>query len=156
MKTKMQSMVWSALLVAGLMAGPATAQAQDEGGQKPAREQRQQGPQGPRGDRVQMLREQLGLTDAQVEQLKPIFAAEREELAAKRRELGGRDADREKLREAMRPIHESYIPKIEAVLTAEQREKWAKMRERRERAGGPGVGGRPGGPGPKPGTEATE
>ncbi len=154
MKTNVQTMVWSALLAAGLMAGVPAAQAQEEGGQKPAREQRQQGPQGQRGDRVQMLREQLGLTDAQVEQLKPIFAAEREEVAAKRRELGGREADREKVREATRAIHESYIPKIEAVLTEEQREKWAKLRERR--AGRPGGPGGPGGPGAPKGGGDTE
>lgn len=141
-------MVWSTLLAAGLMAAIPAARAQEEGGKKPGkeqREQRQQGAQGQRGDRLQMLRQHLGLTDEQVEQLKPILAAEREELMAKRRELG-RDADAETRREAMRKIHESYIPKIEAVLTAEQREKWAKLRElRANRPGGPG--------GPKGGDE---
>jgi Spy/CpxP family protein refolding chaperone len=150
MKTKLQSMVWSALLAGGLLVAPGVVQAQQEGGdQKPSREQReargeQQQQQRREGDnRIEMLRERLALTDAQVEQLKPIFAAERQELMAKRRELG-RDADRDAQREAARAIHESYIPKIEAVLTAEQREKWTQLRERRAPRGPGAAGSKPG------------
>lgn len=131
MNSKLPTMMWSGLLAAGLMITMPAARAQDEGGEKPKKERRE----GVRGQRVEMLRERLGLTDAQVEQLKPILAAEREEMLAKRKELG-RDADRETIREAARAVHQSYIPKIEAVLTPEQREKWAEMRERRaDRAG---------------------
>ena len=92
---------------------------------------------------VEALREQLGLTDEQVEKLKPIFAAQREEMAAKRKELG-QDADRAKVREAMQAIREKYKAQIEAVLTPEQKEKLAKLRER-----GPGGPGGQGGEGRK-------
>lgn len=146
MNTKTQSMIWSGLLMAGLLIAVPAAQAQSEGGERPKKERREGGS----GERLEMLRERLGLTDAQVAQLKPILAAEREELAAKRKELG-KDADRETVREAMREIHEKYQPQIQAVLTAEQKEKLAKLRERREKKGGgpggPGGGG-PGGGGP--------
>lgn len=156
MKTKLQSVMWSVLLAAGLTAALPAARAQDEGGEKPKKE-RAERPERPAGgggpaQRLEMMRERLGLTDAQVEQLKPILAAEREEVAAKRKELG-KDADRAAVREAMQAIREKYRPQIEAILTPEQREKVAAARERGQ--GGPGgqggQGGGYGGEGKKPG-----
>lgn len=140
MKTKMQSVMWSLALATGLMAALPVVRAADENGQPPKKEQRQGGP----GMNLEMLREKLKLTDAQVEKLKPILAAEREEVMAKRKELG-QDADREKMREAMKTIREKYKAQIEAVLTPEQKELFAKLRERR----GPGGPGGPGGGKPK-------
>jgi protein CpxP len=125
--------------------------AQSDEGDRPKKERRE----GAIGERLERLREMLGLSDAQVAQLKEIFAAERAEMRAKAKELG-RDADREERREVARAIHQSYVPKIEAVLTPEQREQWAQIRERArerrdERAGGPGgpgvAGKKRGGPG---------
>ena len=154
MKTKLQSVMWSMLLAAGLTAALPVVRAQDEGGEKPKKE-RAERPERPAGggpaQRLEMMRERLGLTDAQVEQLKPIFAAEREEVAAKRKELG-KDADRAAVREAMQAIREKYRPQIEAVLTPEQREKVAAARERGPgRQGGPGGEGREGKKPGKPG-----
>lgn len=149
MKTKLQSVMWSMLLAAGLTAALPVVRAQEEGGEKPKKE-RAERPERPAGgggpaQRLEMMRERLGLTDAQVEQLKPILAAEREETMAKRKELG-KDADRAAVREAMQAIREKYRPQIEAILTPEQREKVAAVRER-----GPGGPGGPGGEGKKPG-----
>lgn len=139
MKSKSHVLMLSTVLAAfALLAAPAGAQPAGEQG-KPAR----QGPGRPGGDRLEQMRERLGLTDAQVEQLRPIFAAEREELEAKRKELG-REATREQRQEAARAVHEKYKAQIDAVLTAEQKEKLAKQRERMEnRRGGPDKPGAP-------------
>ncbi len=150
MKTKLQSVMWSLLLAAGLTAALPVVRAQEEGGEKPKKE-RAERPERPAGgggpaQRLEMMRERLGLTDAQVEQLKPLFAAEREEVAAKRKELG-KDADRAAVREAMQAIREKYRPQIEAILTPEQREKVAAARAR----GPGGQGGGYGAEGKKPG-----
>lgn len=146
MKTKTQTVMWSLLLAVGLSAALPMARAEDGAAEKPQKERREGGPAG----RLEAMRQRLGLTDAQVAQLKEIFAAEREELMAKRKELG-KDADRQAAREASQAIREKYRSKIESVLTAEQLEKWTKQRERRQ-GGGPGGGeGKerrgPGGPG---------
>lgn len=156
MKTKLQSVMWSMLLAAGLTAALPVVRAQEEGGEKPKKERAERPERPPGGggpaQRLEMMRERLGLTDAQVEQLKPIFAAEREEVTAKRKELG-KDADRAAVREAMQAIREKYRPQVEAVLTPEQREKVAAARERGPGGpGGPGGGeGKKHGEGKKPG-----
>lgn len=142
MKTKTQTVMWSLLVAAGISVALPMARAEDGDTQKPKMERREGGP----AQRLEKLRESLGLTDAQVAQLKEIFAAEREETVAKRKELG-KDADRDAVRDAMQPIREKYRAKIEAVLTPEQREKWAKLRERR--SGGPGGPGEGAGDGKK-------
>ena len=139
MKTRMQTLLWSLALAGGLLAAmPAQAQDQAQGQGERPRQERRQG----MGMNVEALKEQLGLTDEQVEKLKPIFAAQREEIAAKRAELG-EGADRAKVREAMQAVREKYTAQIDAVLTAEQKEKMAKLRERGpgRRQGGPGAPG---------------
>jgi Spy/CpxP family protein refolding chaperone len=137
MNPKMKTAMWSLLLMAGLSAALPIARAEQGEGQR--QERRAGGP----GERLDILRERLGLSDAQVAQLKEIFAAEREKIAAKRKELG-KDANRAEVRAAMREIREKSRAKIAAVLTPEQREKFAQMREKmKERAGrgGPGSEG---------------
>ena len=144
MKTKTQSLMCGLLLIAGLMLAP-TAQAQGNGdgeGAKKARPERPEG--GPRGA-IEQMRERLGLTDEQVEKIKPILAAQQAEVQAARK-AAGKEADRAELRAKMQEIREKYRAQIEEVLTPEQREKMAKARERGNRPGGPGAGG-PNGPG---------
>ena len=87
---------------------------------------------GPRGDRAAMLKEKLGLTDAQTEQIKKIFADQQEAMKALREKEG----DRESKKDAMKQIHEDTKAKIDAVLTAEQKAKMDTMREKRK--DGPG------------------
>jgi Spy/CpxP family protein refolding chaperone len=139
MKTKSCILMFSTLLAAfALLAAPASAQPA-EGKDKDKKSE--SGPKRPGGgERLEQMRERLGLTDAQIEQLRPIFAAEREELMAKRKELG-KDATREERREAMREVHEKYQDRIQAVLTDEQKEKIGKQRERVGKKGGPGADG---------------
>jgi Spy/CpxP family protein refolding chaperone len=148
MKTRMQTLIWSLALAGGLLAAM-PAQAQDQAQGERPRQERRQG--GPGGMNVEALKEQLGLTDEQVEKLKPILAAQREEITAKRKELG-EDADRAKVREAMQAVREKYTAQIDAILTAEQKEKMAKLRERGagRRQGGPGAPGAGAGEGATP------
>lgn len=80
---------------------------------------------GPKGDGARM-KEQLGLTDEQAEKIKAIHAEEREQLRALREKEG----DKESKRGEMKKIREATRAKVDAVLTAEQREKAAKMREK--------------------------
>lgn len=80
---------------------------------------------GPKGDGARM-KEQLGLTDEQAEKIKAIHAEEREQIQALREKEG----DKESKRGEMKKIREATKAKVDAVLTAEQREKAAKMREK--------------------------
>lgn len=147
MKTKLQAVMWSAMLASGVMLVP-TLRAQDEAGAEKPKQERREG--GPRGGGIEQLRERLGLSDEQVEQLKPIMAAQNEEIQALRKEFGP-GADRTALREKMKAIREKYKPQVEALLTAEQKEKLAKLQERRPGGpGGPGGGDRPEGAPPAP------
>ena len=134
-----RSLLCSALLLAGLTLAP-TLRAQDEQpSEKPRKEQKQERS----GDRLEMLKTQLALTDDQVEKLKPLFAAERQETAALRKELG-KDADRAEVREKMQAIREKYKPQFAAILTEEQKAKMEKLRERGPKGPkAPGAGGPP-------------
>jgi periplasmic protein CpxP/Spy len=80
---------------------------------------------GPKGDGARM-KEHLGLTDDQAEKIKALHAEERAQLNALREKEG----DKESKREEMKKIRETTRAKVDAVLTPEQREKAAKMREK--------------------------
>ena len=123
MKTKLQSVLFSVMLAAGMgLALPAYAQA--EGGEGEPRRERRMDP----AARLEALKERLGLSEDQVSKIKEIFAAEREELAAKRKELG-EDSSPEARREAMQTIRAKYRAQMEAVLTEEQKAKLPKPGE---------------------------
>jgi Spy/CpxP family protein refolding chaperone len=139
MNTTTRSLLCGALLLAGLALAPGVRAENEQRPEKPKKEQRQER----RGDRLEMLKEELALTDAQIEKLKPIFAAEREEIMAARKELG-KDADRDAVREKMQAIREEYRPQIAAILTEEQKAKMSALRERGPKGPkGPGAGGPP-------------
>jgi hypothetical protein len=139
MNTTTRSLLCGALLLTGLALAPGVRAQDEQRPEKPRKEQRQER----RGDRLEMLKEELSLTDAQIEQLKPIFAAEREEVMAARKELG-QDADRAVVREKMQAIREKYKPQIAAILTEEQKAKMEQLRERGPKGPkGPGAGGPP-------------
>lgn len=148
MKSKMQTTLMSLALAVGFLAA-IPAQAQDnpgERGERPRPERQERRAGGPGGGmNIEFLKEQLGLTEEQAEKLKPILDAQREELAAKRKELG-QGGDRAAMREATQAVREKYKAQIEAVLTPEQKEKLAKFSERQRRPGGPGGPGGPGRP----------
>jgi protein CpxP len=83
---------------------------------------------GPKGEPGARMKEQLGLTDEQAEKIKAIHAEERTQLKA----LRDKEGSQESKREEMKKIRAATKTKVDAVLTAEQREKAAKMRERME------------------------
>ena len=80
------------------------------------------------GERIGMLKEKLGLTEAQVDQLKKIFAEEREQMKALREKEGDKDSKRAE----MKKIRDAIQAKIEAILTPEQKAKFAEMRKDHE------------------------
>ena len=131
------------LATGALLATSANAQPSAENEGKPAAKSSGERPSQPGpGERLKRMREFLGLTDEQVEKLKPILAKEFEEMRAKMKELG-KDAAPEDRRAAMEGMRERYQAQIGEILTAEQKAKVAKMRDQRPR--GPGGPGRPSG-----------
>lgn len=119
-----------------------------EGAQPPAKKEGAARP-----DRLGQLKAKLELSDAQVEQVKKIYAEEREQMKALREKEGTRE---EKAPE-MRKIRESVHAKIAAVLTAEQKAKFEEMRKNRPGPGGPKEGkGEKGPKGPPPAADATD
>jgi len=75
---------------------------------------------------IRWFTQQLNLTPEQRDKLRPILTDEGDQLSAVRLdEHLPMDQKRAKFQE----IREAFRPKIEAILTPEQKEKWAKMRE---------------------------
>lgn len=103
-----------------------TALRADEPAKPAAREGRPaKGEKGPKGDRLANLTEQLSLTPAQVEKIKPILNSERDAMRALNQDTS---LDREAKRPKMREIREAHDAKIRALLTPEQQAKMDAMR----------------------------
>lgn len=102
-------------------------------------------------DIISQLQEQLNLSDAQVEQVRPIFEEEfekREELFEKNREQGQGPESRKALDEEFQKLQEETEKQLEEIFTEEQMTLYRKMLEERQKhqpQGGP-QGGMP----PKP------
>ncbi len=146
MQLKLRSLLATTTLAAVLLAGASIASAQDAAPERPRRDNPEQ--------RVNRLKEALQLTEEQVASLKEIMAAEAEAARAAREKLGT-DATREQRMESRRAVAAEFAPKIEAVLTEEQRVKWTELRERMQR-GGPGGQGGQGGQRPQDGPAAAQ
>ena len=108
---------------------------------------------GPKGEPAARMKERLGLSDAQAEQIKAIHADERKQLEA----LKAKEGEPKSKRQEMKAIREATKAKVDAVLTAEQREKAENMRkeakarmdERKGEKGEKGEKGQKEGKGPK-------
>lgn len=83
------------------------------------------GAKGQKMDRLKMMKEELGLTDAQVEKLRPIMREQTQAMAAVRNDTS---LDQQAQRAKMREINQTYQPKVRAVLTPEQQAKFDAMR----------------------------
>jgi Spy/CpxP family protein refolding chaperone len=129
-----------ALATAGLLAATNQLRAEDpvpptppvnpppavkEGEPGPGRPAR---PGGQRGDRLEMMKEKLGLSAEQVEKLKALFARDFEKMKAIREDATLSD---EQKREKARAIFGGSAGEMKAVLTPEQAEKWKAEMERR-------------------------
>jgi Spy/CpxP family protein refolding chaperone len=125
------------LTVTGLLAVPATTQAEDPKPGGPGGEKRPGGPgRGNPEERLKMMTEKLGLSQDQQDKIKAIMAKngpQMKEMMAKGRENLSEE-DKKKMHEMM----EAQKEEIGAVLTPEQKEKMKEMR-------GPGGPGGPGG-----------
>lgn len=91
------------------------------------------GAKGQKMDRMKMMKEELGLTDAQIEKLRPIIREEGQAMAAVRNDSS---LDEQAQRAKMRDIRQAHAAKIRAVLTPDQQAKFDSMRQ-----GGPGAKG---------------
>ena len=78
------------------------------------------------GERLKWLSQHLNLTGDQKKQLKPILAGELKQMRAV-----GEDASltQDQKREKMKQIHEASRPQVQAILTPEQQQKFAQMKE---------------------------
>lgn len=164
MKSKFSSVVLSTLLAASALLA-VQVRAEDGPGGPPPTGEKQMRPEKGRmpggGERLEKMKEHLGLSDEQTAQLKAIWAEEAKELKALRGDDTGPTPEK---REQMRAIREKYRAQIEAVLTPEQREKMAAAREKRQEGQhgpkGPKDGQKPKGPkgekGDKPAPSAAE
>jgi len=82
--------------------------------------------------RIAQLETQLELTDAQVEQLRPIV----EEQTRKQRELfAGGSGDRETMRSEMAKLRDQTDEQFAEVLSQEQMKKYRELRQQRSRQG---------------------
>lgn len=127
-----------------LLATPAIrAQSEDAPPPPPRQGGKAGGPRGPRGGpNAEMLAQRLGLSDQQKSQVTEIMKHEREQMEALRDDVSMSPEDK---RAKMRSIREEGHKSIEAILTDEQKKKFAEM--------GPPKGGRRGeggGKRPKP------
>jgi protein CpxP len=85
------------------------------------------------GERLEWLSQHLNLTEDQKKQLKPILAGEFKQMRAV-----GEDASltQNQKREKMKQIHEASRPQVQVILTPEQQQKFAQMKEEaKERRG---------------------
>jgi len=80
--------------------------------------------------RLQQLSQQLNLTDDQKEKLKPTLREEGEKLQAVRDDAA---LTRPQKMAKAKEIHSAYAPKIDGILTPEQKAKWKQMREQEMR-----------------------
>jgi protein CpxP len=85
------------------------------------------------GERLEWLSQQLKLTEDQKKQLKPVLAGEFKQMRAVGEDVS---LTQDQKREKMKQIHEASRPQVRAILTPEQRQKFAQMKEEaKERRG---------------------
>ena len=77
-------------------------------------------------DRLNWLSQQLNLTDAQKTKLQPILQHEAQQMRAVD---NNSSLTQDQKHAQFRHIHQSYQPKIQAILTPEQRQKLAQMKQ---------------------------
>jgi periplasmic protein CpxP/Spy len=85
------------------------------------------------GERLEWLSQHLNLTENQKKQLKPVLMDEFKQMRAV-----GEDASltQDQKRERMKQIHEASRPQVQGILTPEQQQKFAQMKEEvKERRG---------------------
>jgi periplasmic protein CpxP/Spy len=149
-------MVRSAVLVCGLsVAAVGAAFAQDQAPPPPPAGQMQGPPPGggrggmmDPGKRADMLKQNLSLTDDQTSQVKTIFEDSRTKMEALRSNSSLSQDDR---RSQMMSLRKAENDKIDAILTPDQKTKYAAYQQQmRDRMRGGAPGGPPNGEAPHP------
>ena len=87
-------------------------------------------------ERMQAVAKELGLTDEQKQQLKPILQAEAEKLKALRDD---QSLTRPEKLEKLKILREELLPQLKEILTPEQLAKWQKLRQERLGQAAPGA-----------------
>ena len=139
----MTRLAFSAVLAAGLVLAPqAGAQSEQQGRARPERGQRMD-PAQRLERRVGMLTERLQLSAQQATQVRQILTQEQTDVKVLRQKGEGSTSG-EALRPELKAIRQRTEQQIDAVLTAEQRTKYAELREQmQKRRGERGEGRRP-------------
>ena len=78
---------------------------------------------------AEKMKSELGLSDKQAEQIKEINLKYAQKAQEKRQEKA---ADREKMKTEREAVQAQHEKEVESVLTKEQREKWAQIRQERQ------------------------
>jgi Spy/CpxP family protein refolding chaperone len=105
-----------------VFAGP--AQTTDSNSSAPKNKKSETGRHGHRD--MQKFAEKLNLTDAQKSSIKPIFAAEANDIKAVRQD---NSLSEEQKQAKIKEIREAANNKINAILTPEQQAKWAELKK---------------------------
>lgn len=92
----------------------------------PAAPKKEQKEHGPKGGDGQMMKEKLGLSDAQAEQIKKIHEESRAQMEKLKKD---ESLSKEDKMAEMKKIREATKAKVDAVLTPEQREKAKELRK---------------------------
>ncbi len=136
MKSKLSSVLFSTLLAASALLAVQVRAEDGPGGPPPGGEYKKGGEKAKMpsaGERVEKMKEKLGLSDDQATQLKEIFSAEAKEMQALRKD---ESVPMEQKKEKGRAIREATKAKVDAVLTPEQKATAdaarAKMADRKE------------------------
>jgi Spy/CpxP family protein refolding chaperone len=160
MKSKLQiRIVCAAMLLCGAAIVVNSAAAQDT--PPPPMPERSQGaPQGPGGPggpgrggmmdpdrRTQMMKDRLGLSDAQATQVKAVLVDERSKGQAL---MANQTGDRDAMRSQMQSIRKDSEDRISAILTPDQKAKWDTLRAEMQQRGRPGTPPPPPNPPPPP------
>lgn len=161
MTSKGMMLVRSAVLVCGLSVVAGAAVAQDQAPPPPPPGQMAPPPGGgPRGrmmdpgHRAEMLKDRLGLSDSQTAQVKSILEDSRTKMEGLRSNSSLSQDDR---RSQMMTIRKAENDKIEALLTPDQKTKYAAMEEQmRDRMRNGPPNGAPGGAPPPPPPESPQ
>jgi len=85
-------------------------------------------------ERMQEVAKELGLTDDQKQQLKPVLQAEAVKLKALRDD---QSLSRQEKIEKLKAIGAELLPQLKEILTPEQLAKWQKLRQERQAKAGP-------------------
>jgi Spy/CpxP family protein refolding chaperone len=121
-------------LAAGIAAPTAFAQPPDQPPGPPAAGEKGERRGQPNvAERLKQLSEALGLTEDQITKIKPLLTEEFTAIAALAQD---KSLDHKARRAKISEIRDSFAPKIEALLTPEQKTKWEGMKKMRGMMGG--------------------